>query len=173
MDDLSRRGFIGKIMAGIGTAFAVGTACKTRPPAAAPTLKGKKVLLVWGGWAGHDPKPCTDIFAPWIESQGADITVSDTLDAYLDKHLLASADLIVQIWTMGQITGDQEKALLAAVKAGAGIAGWHGGLGDSFRQNTEYQFMVGGEWVAHPGGVIDYSVQITDKNDPVTMGIND
>ncbi len=133
-------------------------------------LKGKKVLFVWGGWMGHEPDKCRDIFVPWMESEGAAVTVSNTLDSYVELDL-KTFDLIVQTWTMGTITGPQEKALLAAVKSGVGIAGWHGGLGDSFRNNTEYQFMVGGQWVAHPGGVIDYSVQITDKKDPVTKGL--
>ncbi len=137
------------------------------------SLKDKKVLMVWGGWMGHEPKKCIDIFAPWAREQGAQVTVSDTLDAYLDEDLMSSVDLIVQVWTMGTITREQEKALLNAVRGGVGLAGWHGGLADSFRQNTEYQFMVGGQWVAHPGGVIDYEVNIVDHNDPVTKGISD
>lgn len=138
----------------------------------ASPLKGKKVLFVWGGWNGHEPDKCRDIFVPWLESEGAVVTVSNTLDSYVNLDL-KSFDLIVQTWTMGTITGPQEKALLEAVKSGVGIAGWHGGLGDSFRNNTEYQFMVGGQWVAHPGGVIDYSVKITNKKDPVTKGLAD
>lgn len=133
-------------------------------------LQGKKVLFVWGGWMGHEPDKCRDIFVPWMESEGAVVTVSNTLDSYVNLDL-KTFDLIVQTWTMGTITGPQEKALLEAVKSGVGIAGWHGGLGDSFRNNTEYQFMVGGQWVAHPGGVIDYSVQIVNKKDPVTKGL--
>jgi type 1 glutamine amidotransferase len=137
------------------------------------SLNGKKVLFVWGGWMGHEPDKCRDIFVPWMESEGAAVIVSDTLDAYIKMDLKKDFDLIVQAWTMGTITGDQEKALLDAVKNGAGLAGWHGGLGDSFRNNTEYQFMVGGQWVAHPGGVIDYRVNITDHKDPVTKGLTD
>lgn len=137
-----------------------------------PALKGKKVLFVWGGWNGHEPDKCREIFVPWLESEGAVVTVSNTLDSYVTLDL-KSFDLIVQTWTMGTITGPQEKALLEAIKSGVGIAGWHGGLGDSFRNNTEYQFMVGGQWVAHPGGVIDYSVKVTDKKDPVTKGLSD
>ncbi|HBE41043.1 MAG TPA: hypothetical protein DDW27_07545 [Bacteroidales bacterium] len=121
---------------------------------------------------GHEPDKCRDIFVPWLRSEGAKVTVSDTLDAYLEPGL-NDYDLIIQTWTMGTIESKQEKALLAAVKGGVGIAGWHGGLGDSFRNNTEYQFMVGGQWVAHPGGVIDYRVNITDKKDPVTRGLSD
>ena len=126
-------------------------------------LTGKKILYVWGGWAGHEPEQCSKIFIPWMESEGAKVIESQTLDSYLDEDLMSSVDLIIQAWTMGKITKEQEKGLLNAVKNGVGLAGWHGGLGDSFRDNTEYQFMVGGQWVAHPGGVIDYSVQITDK----------
>ena len=137
------------------------------------SLKGKKVLFVYGGWKGHEPDESVDVFVPWMKSEGAEVTVSDSLDSYLDEKLMDSLDLIVQIWTMGNISGDQEKALLAAVKRGVGLAGWHGGIGDSFRNNTEFQFMVGGQWVAHPGGVIDYTVQIRNKKDPITKGLSD
>ena len=46
-------------------------------------------------------------------------------------------------------------------------------MADSFRNSTEYQFMVGGQWVAHPGNIIDYTVQITNRDDPITAGLND
>jgi type 1 glutamine amidotransferase len=138
-----------------------------------PVLKGKKVLFVWGGWDGHEPKQSVDIFVSWMRSEGAEVTVSETLDSYLDVKLMESLDLIVQIWTMGKITNDQEAGLLKAVSGGVGLAGWHGGLGDSFRENVNYQFMVGGQWVAHPGGVIDYTVNIKDHKDPVTKGLAD
>ena len=135
-------------------------------------LDGKKILFVWGGWMGHEPDKCRDIFVPWLESEGAKVTVSNTLDSYVNMDL-KELDLIIQVWTMGTITGAQERALEAAVKSGVGLAGWHGGMGDSFRNNTEYEFMVGGIWVAHPGGVIDYRVNITDHKDPVTKGLTD
>ncbi|MCD6287095.1 MAG: ThuA domain-containing protein [Anaerolineae bacterium] len=129
--------------------------------------------MVWGGWLGHEPQQCTAIFAPYLESQGYDVTVSDTLDSYLDRELMMSLDLIVPVWTMGTITNEQEKGLLDAVMSGIGIAGWHGGMGDSFRNNVNYQFMVGGQWVAHPGGVIDYKVNITKHEDPIVAGLDD
>lgn len=133
----------------------------------------KKVLMVWGGWKGHEPKKCIDIFAPYLDEQGFEVIISDTLDSYLDEELMKSLSLIVQVWTMGTIKKEQQKGLLDAVKSGIGIAGWHGGLADSFRNNTAYQFMVGGQWVAHPGGVIDYEVNIVDHDDPVTAGLSD
>ena len=133
----------------------------------------KKALMVWGGWNGHEPKQCVDIFAPYLREQGFEVEVSDTLDVYLDSAKMSALSLVVPVWTMGTITREQEGGLLEAVKNGVGIAGWHGGMADSFRQNTEYQFMVGGQWVAHPGGVIDYEVQITNHADPITAGLAD
>lgn len=170
---ITRRSFISKTAAVAATALiAPSVFSRSQPRQDKSVLSGKKVLLVWGGWMGHEPDKCRDIFVPWMKSEGAEVTVSDTLDSYININI-KELDLIVQTWTMGQITGPQEKALLEAVKSGVGIAGWHGGLGDSFRNNTEYQFMVGGQWVAHPGGVIDYRVNITDHKDPVTKGLSD
>ncbi len=133
----------------------------------------KRALIVWGGWEGHEPKQCAEIFAPWLQSQGYEVIVSNTLDTYTDKELMSSLNLIVPIWTMGTITPEQEAGLLDAVRSGVGIAGWHGGMGDSFRNNTEYQFMVGGQWVAHPGNIIDYEVNIIKPEDPIVAGLSD
>ncbi len=133
----------------------------------------KKALMVWGGWDGHEPKQCVDIFAPYLRDQGYDLEISTNLDVYLDSNKMQAFSLIVPVWTMGTITHEQEAGLLEAVKSGVGIAGWHGGMGDSFRNNTEYQFMVGGQWVAHPGGVIDYDVNIINHKDAITTGLSD
>ncbi|GIV17115.1 MAG: hypothetical protein KatS3mg022_2550 [Armatimonadota bacterium] len=133
----------------------------------------KRALIVWGGWEGHEPKQCAEIFAPWLQSQGYEVIVSNTLDTYTDKELMQSLNLIVPIWTMGTISPEQEAGLLDAVRSGVGIAGWHGGMGDSFRNNTEYQFMVGGQWVAHPGNIIDYEVNIIKPEDPIVAGLSD
>lgn len=133
----------------------------------------KKALIVWGGWAGHEPKQTADVFAPILQAEGFEVEVSDTLDSFLDEEKMQSLSLVVPVWTMGQISPEQSKGLLNAVKSGVGFGGWHGGAGDSFRQNTEYQFMVGGQWVAHPGGIIDYKVNIIDQKDPITAGLSD
>lgn len=133
----------------------------------------KKVLFVWGGWEGHEPKQCVDVFAPLMAEAGYDVEISNTLDSYLDVEYLKTKDLIVQSVTMSSITNEQLKGLQQAVDSGVGFAGWHGGSGDSFRQATDYQFMVGGQWVAHPGGVIHYRVNITNHTDPITAGLSD
>lgn len=136
-----------------------------------PTMK--KALMIWGGWEGHEPQKCVHLFASLLREQGYEVEISDTLDAYLNPEKMHSYALISQVWTMGTITPKQEKGLLDAIRAGVGFAGWHGGMGDAFRNNTEYQFMVGGQWVAHPGNIIDYTVQITRPDDPITAGLKD
>jgi type 1 glutamine amidotransferase len=133
----------------------------------------KTALFVWGGWDGHEPKQCTDIFAPIMREAGYEVEVRDTLDAYLDEAKMSRYALIVQCWTMGTITREQLAGLQKAVSGGVGFAGWHGGVGDSFRNECDYQFMVGGQWVAHPGGVIDYTVNITHHTDAITAGLQD
>ena len=133
----------------------------------------KKAVMVWGGWAGHEPRQCVDVFVPILEQEGFEVTISDTLDTYKDQDLMLAQDLIVPTWTMGSIDGDQEKGLLAAIESGVGVAGWHGCMGDSFRNNTSYQFMVGGQWVAYPDGIIDYTVNITTADDPIVAGLSD
>jgi type 1 glutamine amidotransferase len=133
--------------------------------------KQKSALFVWGGWEGHEPKQCVDIFAPWLETQGFDVEISHSLDSYRDLEKLKALDLIVHIFTMSEIKPEQERNLEAAVRSGVGLAGWHGGLADAHRSNVEYQFMVGGQWVAHPGGIIDYDVDIVKPDDPVVKGL--
>jgi len=133
----------------------------------------KSALMVWGGWEGHEPKQCVEVFAPILESEGFKVEISNTLDSYLDEAKMKSLSLIVPVWTMGSITGEQSSGLLGAVKSGVGIAGWHGGMGDSFRNNTGYQFMVGGQWVEHPGGIVEYEVNIVKPDDPIVAGLRD
>ena len=133
----------------------------------------KNALMVWGGWSGHQPKETVERFEPFLRESGFEVRVENTLDVYLETEYMQSLSLVVPIWTMGQITGDQEKGLVEAVRSGVGLAGWHGGTCDAFRNNTGYQWMTGGQWVAHPGGVIDYTVNITDHEHEITRGLSD
>jgi type 1 glutamine amidotransferase len=158
----------------LSAVLAVAAAWVLTPAAGAqqPAAK-KKVLIVWGGWPGHQPKETVDVFAPWLAEQGFDVEISNSLDSYLDAEKLKSLALIVQAVTMGTITPQQERGLRDAVRGGVGLAGWHGGLADSFRANTEYQFMVGGSWVARQGNTTDYTVNITKRDDPIMKGLLD
>jgi uncharacterized protein len=132
----------------------------------------KKALMVYGGWEGHQPKQCTLAAQKLLEEDGFETVLSDSLNIYMDKDLMSSVNLIVQCVTMGQITDEQFRSLSQTVKSGTGLAGWHGGLCDSFRDCTEYHFMTGGQWVSHPGGDnVTYPVKITKPDDPVMAGI--
>ncbi len=133
----------------------------------------KSALVIWGGWDGHKPKECVDRFVPFLREQGYDVEVSDTLTSLEDEGKVAKLNLVVPCWTMGELKGEQEKSLLNAVRGGVGIAGWHGGMGDAFRNQTGYQFMVGGQFAEHPGGCIDYTVNIIKKDDPIVAGLKD
>ena len=133
----------------------------------------KKVLIFTGGWDGHEPVACAKIFADWLPSQGFEPIVSDTLDILLDETLLAGLSLIVPVWTMGKISGEQSKGLRAAVLGGVGLAGWHGGMCDSFREDTEYQFMTGGQWVVHPGNIVKYRVNVKQDSAGFMAGLQD
>lgn len=132
----------------------------------------KKALIVWGGWEGHEPEKVSGILASNLRKKAFDVEISNTLDSFKDADKLKALDLIIPEITMSKITPEQLNPILEAVKNGTGIAGVHGGMGDSFRNETEYQFMVGGQWVAHPGGIIEYDVDIVDDKHAITAGLN-
>ncbi|MCW3096019.1 MAG: hypothetical protein JWL77_1637 [Chthonomonadaceae bacterium] len=135
---------------------------------------GRNALIVWGGWDGHEPKPVAEIIHGVLKGYDFEVEVSDTLDAFLDADRLKSLDLIVPVWTMGKITGEQVNGVAAAVRSGVGMAGCHGGMCDSFRDATEWHFLTGGQWVSHPGNSgVTYPVNITEPNHFITTGTSD
>ena len=128
-------------------------------------------LIVWGGWDGHEPQQVAEIFDKALTQHGFAVTVADTLDAFRDADKLKSLSLIVPVWTMGEIDKDQLNPVLEAVKGGVGLAGCHGGMCDSFRNATEWQWMTGGQWVSHPGNDgTQYTVRITNQAHFITRG---
>jgi uncharacterized protein len=132
----------------------------------------KKALIVWGGWQGHEPEQGADIVRGILQNNGFEVRVETQTAAFADPAL-AQLDLIVPIYTMSKIEKTECANLTAAVRSGVGLAGFHGGMCDSFRDSVEYQFMTGGQWVAHPGNVIDYRVNISKPDDPVMAGLAD
>ena len=134
----------------------------------------KKVLIFQGGWDGHEPKLTSARFAHMLGRHGYHCEITDTLDTLADAEMLTGLDLIVACWTMGEINHDYVVNISKAVGSGVGLAGCHGGMCDSFRQDTEWQFMTGGQWVSHPGGDgTHYKVNIVRGSSPLTEGIND
>jgi uncharacterized protein len=134
----------------------------------------KEALIVQGGWDGHEPNKLSELFGSLLKKEGFKVEIHDNLDIFLDAEKLKSLHLIIPIWTMGQITGEQVNPVLEAVASGVGIAGCHGGMCDAFRECIEWQFMTGGQWVSHPGGDgVEYTVNIKRTSSPITEGIKD
>jgi hypothetical protein len=132
----------------------------------------KQALIVWGGWPGHEPEQCAAIVADMLRADGFAVQVETDVEVFGSADLTALS-LIVPIVTQSTITRPSVNALIAAVQGGVGLGGFHGGMGDTFRNEVGYQFMVGGQWVAHPGNIIDYTVNITRPDDPIVAGIAD
>lgn len=134
----------------------------------------KNVLIIQGGWQGHEPAPVAQRFARMLEKHGYSVTVSDTQEPLADAESLKALDLIVMSWTMGEIDHKYVENISRAVAAGTGLAGCHGGLCDAFRQDTDWQFMTGGQWVAHPGNDgTRYTVNVRRGSSPLVEGIED
>jgi type 1 glutamine amidotransferase len=137
-------------------------------------MTDKKVLIVQGGWDGHEPQLTSKRFAKLMEKNGYTCEIADTLDVFADLDKLMGLDLIVTCWTMDKIKHEYVQNISKAVGAGVGLAGCHGGMCDAFREDTEWQFMTGGQWVSHPGGDgIDYMVNICKGSSPIVAGLED
>ena len=133
----------------------------------------RKALIVWGGWEGHEPEKVADLLARLLDHSGFDVELADTLDVFDDAAKLASLNLIVPNWTMGKITDRQCGNVSDAVASGVGLAGCHGGMCDAFRESTDWHFMTGGQWVAHPGNEFNYTVKIGPHPHNITAEIAD
>ncbi len=111
----------------------------------------KKAIIVRGGWDGHQPEAATELFLPHLHSNGFAWEIFDSPAVYADAERMAGADLVVQCMTMSVIERDQALGLKAAIEAGTGYAGWHGGIADSYRASDEYLHLMGAQFAHHPG----------------------
>lgn len=132
----------------------------------------KKALIVYGGWEGHHPLEVSQTVAELLKEAGFAVELETELSTFEDAHALKAYDLIIPNWTMGEMSDAQAKGLSEAVEQGTGLGGWHGGAGDAFRTQCYFQFMVGGQFVGHPGNNKDYTVDIADPSHPVTQGLS-
>ncbi|MBQ3095081.1 MAG: ThuA domain-containing protein [Clostridia bacterium] len=134
----------------------------------------KKAWIFQGGWNGHEPQLTSKRFSDLLVKNGYETEIFDSLEPLENEEAVQALDLLVFCWTMGEISGPQMKSVSKAVGAGVGLAGCHGGMCDSFRQNTEWQFLTGGQWVSHPGGDgIEYTVNICHGSSPIIEGLED
>jgi type 1 glutamine amidotransferase len=150
-------------------------------------MQPKKALVVRGGWEGHRPVQATELFLPFLEKSGFTVRVEESTDVYADAAEMASTDLVVQCISMSEISAEQVAGLSAAVGAGTGFTGWHGGIADSFRASSDYLQLVGGQFACHPGkepcerrgeaedNFLPHTIDITElgREHPVTEGLDD
>jgi type 1 glutamine amidotransferase len=117
----------------------------------------------------------TDLFIPFLERSGFRVLVEDCLEVYEDEEFLARTDLIVQCWAGGELTPPESERLIAAVRAGTGLAGWHGGILDTFRETPAYQALTGGQFVMHPPNPGRHRVHLSAEraDHPVVAGLGD
>ncbi|WP_433288614.1 ThuA domain-containing protein [Micromonospora sp. CA-244673] len=123
----------------------------------------RQALVVRGGWEGHSPVAATERFIPFLEEHGYAVEVHESPEVYADGEKLAATDLVVQCYTQGVATVEQVLGLSVAVAGGTGLAGWHGGICDSFRGSPDYLHLTGGQWAAHPGGFVEYEVVVVPE----------
>jgi type 1 glutamine amidotransferase len=147
----------------------------------------RTALVVRGGWDGHHPVEATELFIPFLRDRGFDVGVESDPEIYADADRMAAVDLVLQCVTMSQASNEAIHGLRAAVAAGTGLAGWHGGIADSFRASSDYLQLVGGQFATHPSkhpderhgdqtdNYLDYTVDITElgRTHPITAGIGD
>ncbi|MCO1654124.1 ThuA domain-containing protein [Pseudonocardia humida] len=146
----------------------------------------RQALVVRGGWTGHHPVEATDMFLPHLRANGFDVRVEDSPGVYAEADYMAGVDLVVQCMTMSTIADDELAGLTAAVRAGTGLAGWHGGIADSYRASSDYLHMVGGQFACHPpkapderrGEQADYFIpyrvrMVPGAEHPIIRGIDD
>lgn len=145
----------------------------------------KNALIVRGGWDGHQPVEATDLFIPFLRDHDYDVRIEESSAIYADADYLATVDLIVQCNTMTTIEKDEFLGLRAAIEAGTGMAGWHGGIADSYRNNSDYLHLIGGQFACHPGhhpseltgeqsdNYVPYTVNVTEPEHPIMAGIAD
>ena len=130
----------------------------------------RSALIVWGGWNGHDPEECAAIYRRWLHEDGFTVRVENNPEVFLEPEI-KDLSLIVPCTTMDKISREAANNLAAAIESGVGMGGHHGTMGDSFHDSPVYQFITGGQWVAHPGNIIDYTVEVTKPDDPIMAGI--
>lgn len=152
-----------------------------------PTTPGKTALVVRGGWDGHQPVEATELFLPFLRENGYDVRVEESTAVYADETFMTTVDLIVQSNTMTSIQWEEFLGLRAAVERGTGLAGWHGGIADSYRDNSDYLQLIGGQFASHPGkhpdertgeqsdNYVPHTIEMTALavDHPITQGISD
>ena len=132
----------------------------------------RSALIVWGGWSGHDPEECAAIYRRWLHEDGFSVRVETDPEVFLEPDDQGPVADRADASTMGKISREAaQQSRQRRSRAASAWAAITARMGDSFRDSPIYQFVIGGQWVAHPGNIIDYTVDVTKPDDPIMQGI--
>ena len=133
-------------------------------------MTNKKALIVWGGMELHTPERGAHVVRDLLEAEGFSVTVTPDYDA-LGAGDVGDNDLVVPVITDGTLAPEKMANLIAAIRAGTGLAGYHMGLATSFRASVPFRYAASCYWVQHPGNIITYRVDVTRPDHPIMAGI--
>jgi len=136
----------------------------------------RKTMILCGGWNGHEPRLVSERFKKFLEDEGFEVAVEESLEVLNDLSRLKGLDLFIPVWTMCNeaLPKPYFENFSEAIGSGVGLAGCHGGMCDAFRSNVLWQFITGANWVAHPGcDGVKHRINIIARTHHLTEGIGD
>jgi type 1 glutamine amidotransferase len=152
-----------------------------------PAVSARRALIVRGGGEGHRPVEATEMFRSFLDDHGFDVRVEESHAIYADREEMARIDLVVQCVTGCEISDEALRGLREAVERGTGLAGWHRGIADSYRNSSDYLQLIGGQLATQPAAGADareqdapddtvcYTVDVTDigRSHEIMSGLED
>ncbi len=112
-------------------------------------------MIVRGGWDGHQPVEVSLAFKKLLKAEGFEVDIYEDLNVFENLENIMKCSIIIPVYTMSEIKPEYVQNICTAVEQGVGFAGCHGGMCDSFRNSTRWQFLTGSQWVEHQGSPIN------------------
>jgi uncharacterized protein len=131
----------------------------------------RSALVVWGGMELHTPERGAGVVRQLLEEEGFSVVVTPDYEA-LGTEDVGRFDLVVPVITDGVLAPEKMNTLIAVIRAGTGLAGYHMGLATSFRASVPFRYAASCYWVQHPGNIITYRVDVTRPDHPIMAGID-
>jgi type 1 glutamine amidotransferase len=132
-------------------------------------VKMSKILLLVGGLDYHNTPEHRSLLASLLSGSGRFATTLTEDMGILTTDNLAGYDVVVNYTNRVQLSGEQVSALLSAVEGGKGFVGIHAAT-KTFLTSPSYFDMLGA-WQIQHDPFKEFTVNIVDKEHPITQGI--
>jgi len=137
----------------------------------------RKALIVWGGWPGHHPEEGARAVEKMLTEDGFAVELSTDYETFaradLKEFSLIVPDVTWHPIAETAVSDDAINNLVAAVRSGVGFGTFHGSA-VAFPWAVNYHYMMGAQWVQHPGdATVEYRIHVEKPFDPVMEGIAD